>query len=72
MLLRWRGHRYLSVREFAKANADLMRGFAIDTTNYGILFHLGVLRFAEGRITLFDGSSGRAVPTAANVGVHHG
>jgi len=33
---------------------------------------LAGLRFAEGRITLFDGNSGRAVPTAANVGVHHG
>ena len=39
------------------------------------VFRLGDLvglRFAEGRITLFDGSSGQAVPTAANVGVHHG
>ena len=48
MLLRWRGHRYISVREFAKARADLTRGFAIDSTNYGILYHFGVLRFIEG------------------------
>src|SRR5262245_23287580 len=26
LLLRWRGHRYLSVREFALAKADLSRG----------------------------------------------
>jgi tetratricopeptide (TPR) repeat protein len=48
MLLRWRGHRYISVREFDKARADLTRGYAIDSTNYGILFHLGVLHFLEG------------------------
>src|SRR5262245_31222075 len=41
MLYRWRGHRYLSVREFDKANADLTRGFALDSTNYGVLYHLG-------------------------------
>ena len=48
MLLRWRGHRYISVREFAKSRADLTRGFALDSTNYGILYHFGVLRFVEG------------------------
>ena len=48
MLLRWRGHRYISVREFAKARADLTRGFALDSTNYGILYHFGVLRFVGG------------------------
>src|SRR5215216_2368620 len=33
MLYRWRGHRYLSVRELDKAMADLSRGFALDSTN---------------------------------------
>ena len=36
LLLRWRGHRYLSVREFDRAFADLTRGGAIDSTIYGI------------------------------------
>jgi tetratricopeptide (TPR) repeat protein len=48
MLLRWRGHRYLSVRDFDRAAADLERGLRLDSTNYGILYHLGVLRFARG------------------------
>jgi len=48
MLYRWRGHRYLSVRDFTRARADLERGFALDSTNYGVLYHLGVLRFAHG------------------------
>src|SRR6478672_243539 len=48
MLYRWRGHRYLSVREFDKAQADLTKGLALDSTNYGVLYHLGIVRFAHG------------------------
>jgi len=48
MLYRWRGHRHLSVREFDRAMADLTRGYGLDSLNYGILYHLGVLRFAHG------------------------
>ena len=48
LLLRWRGHRYLSVREFDRAMADLTRGSALDSTIYGIWYHLGIVRFAKG------------------------
>ena len=48
MLYRWRGHRYLSTRDFARALSDLNRGFALDSTNYGILYHLGIVHFAQG------------------------
>jgi len=48
MLYRWRGHRYLSVRELDRAMADLTRGFQLDSTNYGVLYHLGIVRFARG------------------------
>lgn len=48
LLYRWRGHRYLSVREFDKAMADLVRGAQIDSTMYGIWYHLGIVRFARG------------------------
>src|SRR5688572_15751366 len=48
LLYRWRGHRHLSVREFDRAMADLTRGFALDSTNYGILYHLGILRYLNG------------------------
>ena len=48
MLYRWRGHRYLSVRELDKAMADLTRGNRLDSTNYGVLYHLGIVRFAQG------------------------
>ena len=45
LLLRWRGHRYLSVREFDRAFADLTRGGAIDSTIYGIWYRLGVVQY---------------------------
>jgi tetratricopeptide (TPR) repeat protein len=48
MLYRWRGHRYLSVRELDRAMADLTRGLRLDSTNYGILYHLGIVRYARG------------------------
>lgn len=47
MLYRWRGHRYLSVREFDKAMADLTKGNRLDSTNYGIWYHLGIVRYAR-------------------------
>jgi tetratricopeptide (TPR) repeat protein len=48
LLLRWRGHRYLSVRDFDHALADLTRGARIDSTIYGIWYHLGIVRFVRG------------------------
>lgn len=48
LLLRWRGHRNLSVREFAAAERDLASGARLDSTIYGIWYHLGVVRFAVG------------------------
>jgi tetratricopeptide (TPR) repeat protein len=45
LLYRWRGHRHLSVREFDRAMADFTRGLGLDSTNYGILYHLGIVRY---------------------------
>lgn len=72
MLLRWRGHRYLSVREFAMANADLTRALQLDGTNYGALFHLGVLRFLEGRHAAAAALFTRAQPLAPDGGERAG
>ena len=48
VLYRWRGHRYLSVRQFDRAMGDLTRGYQLDSTSYGVLYHLGVLRYVQG------------------------
>lgn len=54
VLYRWRGHRYLSVRELDSALADLTRGAALDSTRQDIWYHLGVTRFVRGE---FDGAA---------------
>lgn len=48
VLYRYRGHRYISVRQFDSALADLEHGNRLDTTNYDIWYHLGVARFVTG------------------------
>jgi Flp pilus assembly protein TadD len=64
LLLRWRGHRYLSVREFDRAFADLTRGAAIDSTIYGIWYHLGVVQFLRGDFSDAAASFAKAQPIA--------
>ncbi len=64
MLLRWRGHRYLSVREFDKAMTDLVRGSRLDSTNYGIWYHLGIVRFVRGDFAGAANAFTRAQPRA--------
>jgi tetratricopeptide (TPR) repeat protein len=48
LLYRWRGHRYISIGAFDKALIDLTRGNKLDSTNYDILYHLGVAHFERG------------------------
>jgi tetratricopeptide (TPR) repeat protein len=68
MLYRWRGHRYLSVREFDKALADLTRGYSLDSLNYGILYHLGIVRFVRGEFAAAADAFRRAQPIAPEAG----
>ncbi len=72
MLYRWRGHRNISVREFDRALADLTRGYQLDSTNYGILFHLGVLRFARGEFAEAARMFAKAQPLAPDGGERAG
>ena len=67
-LLRWRGHRYLTVREFDLALVDLTRGAKIDSTMYGIWYHLGVVRFARGEFAAAAAAFARAQPIAPDAG----
>src|SRR3989442_10385583 len=38
LLYRWRGHRYLSTRQFDRAMDDLTKGGRLDSTIYGIWY----------------------------------
>ncbi len=68
VLLRWRGHRYLSVRELDRALDDLTRGSRIDSTVYGIWYHLGIVRFVRGEFVAAADAFARARPLAPNAG----
>lgn len=70
-LYRWRGHRYLSVREFQRAMEDLTRGAGLDSTVYGIWYHLGIVRYAGGDFAAAADAFARAqrrAPDAAELG----
>jgi tetratricopeptide (TPR) repeat protein len=64
LLLRWRGHRYISVRQFDRARADLTRAAKLDPSIYGIWFHLGVVQYLSGQFSEAAASFARAQPMA--------
>jgi tetratricopeptide (TPR) repeat protein len=72
LLYRWRGHRYLSTRQFDKAMDDLTRGAKLDSTIYGNWYHLGIVRFVRkdfaGAVQAFT----RALPIAPDSGERAG
>lgn len=72
LLYRWRGHRYLSVREFDRALDDLTRGSRLDSTNYGIWYHLGIVRFARADFAGAADAFARAQPIAPDSGERAG
>ena len=72
LLYRWRGHRYLSVREFDRANADLTKGAQLDSTIYGIWYHLGIVRFARGDFAGAAAAFSKALPIAPDSGERSG
>jgi tetratricopeptide (TPR) repeat protein len=68
MLYRWRGHRYISTVQLDRALADLTRGYALDSTNYGILYHLGIVRMARGEFDRAADMFARALVRPPNAG----
>jgi len=72
LLYRWRGHRYLSVREFKRAMDDLTRGSRLDSTIYGIWYHLGIVRYGRGDFAGAVSAFTRALPSAPDSGERAG
>ena len=68
VLYRWRGHRFLSVRDYDRALADFNQGNLIDSAVYGIWYHLGVLRYIRGEFAAAAEAFKRALPIAPNAG----
>ena len=72
MLYRWRGHRYLSVRELDRALDDLTHGSQLDSTTYGIWYHLGIVRYARGDFAAAAEAFTRAERRAPDAGERAG
>lgn len=68
LLYRWRGHRHLSIRELDRAQADLTHGARLDSTIYGIWYHLGIVRYAKGDFAGAAAAFTRAQPIAPDSG----
>lgn len=64
LLLRWRGHRFISIREFDRARADLARAVRLDPSLYGAWFHLGVVQYLSGEFKDAAASFAKAQPIA--------
>lgn len=64
LLYRWRGHRYLSTRQFDRAMDDLTRGARLDSAIYGIWYHLGIVRFVRRDFAGAAQAFTRALPLA--------
>ena len=54
--------------EFAEAKADFAKGLALDSTVYGIWYHLGIVRFSEGKFSEAADAFKRAQPRAPDAG----
>src|SRR5438045_3534907 len=72
LLYRWRGHRYLSTRQFDRAMADLTHGARLDSTIYGIWYHLGIVRFVRRDFAGAADAFTRALPMAPDSGERAG
>lgn len=75
LLLRWRGHRYLSTRQFDLAEADFRHADRLnaakkqpDSVMYGVWYHSGVIRFARGDFAGAAQFFRKALPIAPNGG----
>lgn len=72
LLYRWRGHRFLSVRDYDRALADLNQGASIDSSVYGIWYHLGIVRHLRGEFAAAADAFKRGLPLAPNAGERAG
>jgi tetratricopeptide (TPR) repeat protein len=72
ILYRWRGHRYLSLRQLDSARADLERGLALDSTLYGCWYHLGIVRYVTGDFAGAADAFAHARPLAPDSGERAG
>lgn len=64
--LRFRGHRYLTVRQFQDGARDLDRAAVMDSTNFDIVYHQGLAHFLLGHYGRAADAYGKCLGFAAN------
>ena len=72
ILYRWRGHRYLSVRQLDSARIDLEHGLKLDSTLYGCWYHLGIVKYVTGDFAGAAAAFAHALPLAPDSGERAG
>jgi tetratricopeptide (TPR) repeat protein len=72
ILYRWRGHRYLSVRQLDSARADLEHGLQLDSTLYGCWYHLGIVKYVSADFPGAAAAFAHALPLAPDSGERAG
>lgn len=72
ILYRWRGHRYLSVRQLDSARIDLEHGLKLDSTLYGCWYHLGIVQYVTGDFAGAATAFAHALPLAPDSGERAG
>ncbi len=64
--LRFRGHRYLTVRQFEDGMRDLNRAAVMDSTNFDIAYHQGLAHFLLGHYGRAADAYGKCLGFATN------
>jgi tetratricopeptide (TPR) repeat protein len=64
--LRFRGHRYLTVRQFEDGRRDLDRAAVMDSTNFDIVYHQGLAHYLMGRYDRAADAYTRCLAFASN------
>ncbi len=64
MLYRHRGHRYISIRSFDRAAADLERASELNDHDFDIWYHLGLARYRKGEFSQAEQAYGRCLRCA--------
>ncbi len=61
---RFRGHRYISTRQFAKAIADMEKASALASSSFDVAYHLGLSYYLSGRYDKAAQAYGRCLDMA--------
>lgn len=67
MLYRHRGHRYISIREFDRAVADLIKASELNDHNFDIWYHLGLAYYLRGEFEKASNAYEECIKVAENV-----